>query len=373
MINNTRFRYLLLIVTAILFASCSPAPNNQEATVVSWGGVYQKALFDNWVLPSAKNIDLTVSGQAYGGEYENITTMVKTGSVTWDLVQVETFYAATAYKQGLLEKFDPVIPPTDLVPLDQSAKKLLPYAYPTIGWSYVISWNELVLAKRAGNGVDAPSGWVDFWDLDKYPGKRALRNVPQGNIEAALFAAGLTASEIRQRLYTNKDFTVLDIAFKKLDELKGNIIWWKSGNQVQRELESGRATLVAAWNGRVWNAINTPLLENSMPTKYHVQYKNGILDYDWWIIPKGAKNKSGASKLVKEMYKNLDGAIKFSHVMGYGPPNSGWETRISSDSALVKYMPTTGENMGLQFKIDPVFWAEHHRYIADRWESWKAR
>lgn len=371
--QKLRSWFHLGIISLAFLSGCSPAPENGDVTVVSWGGAYQKALFDDWVLPSAEKVGLSVNGQAYGGEYENITTMVETNSVTWDLVQVETYYAADALRQKLLDKFDPKIPSQDVAGLNADTEKLIPYAYPTIGWSYAISWNQTVLEQRAGEGIEPPSGWKDFWNLERYPGKRALRDAPQGNIEAALFAAGLNRNEITDKLYKNKDFTLLDVAFKKLDELKGNIIWWTSGNQVQKELESGRATLVAAWNGRVWNAITSPLLKSSNPSEYKIQYNEGILDYDWWIIPKGAKNKAGAAKLIKAMYENTGGAIKFAKSMGYGPPTQGWESVISSDSALAKYMPTTAANMALQFKIDPFFWAENHQLIKDRWNSWKAK
>ena len=91
---------------------------------------------------------------------------------------------------------------------------------------------------------DAPKSWADFWDVKKFPGRRALRNHPLATLEAALMADGVPPD----KLYPLD----VDRAFKKLEEIKPHItVWWTSGAQSAQLLNDGEVDMVMAWNGRV--------------------------------------------------------------------------------------------------------------------------
>lgn len=367
----TSFSILAMSLLVAVFVACTKQSEDKDVTVVSWGGQYQDELFNRWILPSAQEASpkISIKPQSYTGEYRNLTDMIESDSVTWDLVQVETFYAALAKSKGLLEPFDPPIDSSRVVP-SAIPIGLIPYAYPTIGWSYAIAWNEKSLEAVSNS---TPNTWRDFWDLKKFPGKRAMRDSPQGNIEAALLAAGLSFDEIKTNLYKNKDLTLLNTAFQKLDEIKDNVsLWWKSGDQIERELESGRSTLVATWNGRVWRANHNPL-NQQQGTHIRISYQQAILDYDWWIIPKGAPNPAGAARLVSAMYNNINGSIAFATELGYGPPINGWDKSAGISDELRSQLPTTEQNIPTQFNVDPDFWAENYTYISERWREWMLR
>ena len=63
----------------------------------------------------------------------------------------------------------------------------------------------------------APASWADFWDVKKFPGKRALRKGPKYTLEFALMADGVAPKDV-YKVLAGKDGQ--DRAFKKLDELK---------------------------------------------------------------------------------------------------------------------------------------------------------
>ena len=45
--------------------------------------------------------------------------------------------------------------------------------------------------------TDPPKSWADFWNVEKYPGKRALRaNKVQGSLEFALIADGVPPADV---------------------------------------------------------------------------------------------------------------------------------------------------------------------------------
>jgi putative spermidine/putrescine transport system substrate-binding protein len=212
-----------------------------------------------------------------------------------------------------------------------------------------------------------------LWDFRQYPGKRALRDVPQGNIELALIASGMSKEDVADQLYVHEDLGLLDQAFEKLDEIRDNIIWWESGNQIQRELEGSRVILAATWNGRVWAATKTPLTAPKDKPDVRLTYNDAVLDYDWWIIPKGSKNPRLAAELVSSLYAHPEGASRFADALGYGPPIRGWESLLPHNPSLVQQMPTTEKNMNQQLMSNPDFWAKYYTEISERWRLWRAK
>ena len=128
-----------------------------------------------------------------------------------------------------------------------------------------------------------PNSWADFWDVKKFPGRRALRNHPIATLEAALMADGVAPD----KLYPLD----VDRAFKKLEEIKPHItVWWTSGAQSAQLLNDGEVDMVMAWNGRV-----SALAKEG--AKVAFTYNQGILQSTSLCILKGAPNLATAVKL----------------------------------------------------------------------------
>ncbi|MFX6226322.1 extracellular solute-binding protein, partial [Acinetobacter baumannii] len=53
-----------------------------------------------------------------------------------------------------------------------------------------------VLAYNADKLKTAPTGWADFWDTKKYPGKRGMKKSAQYNLEFALMADGVPTKDV---------------------------------------------------------------------------------------------------------------------------------------------------------------------------------
>ncbi|MBL3684702.1 extracellular solute-binding protein (plasmid) [Sinorhizobium meliloti] len=73
----------------------------------------------------------------------------------------------------------------------------------------------------------APTGWADFFDTKKFPGKRALRMTPIVSLPGALIADGVKPADVYEVLATTKCRS----SFKKLDTIKEDLIFWKAGAQ----------------------------------------------------------------------------------------------------------------------------------------------
>ena len=99
---------------------------------------------------------------------------------------------------------------------------------------------------------EKPATIADFFDLEKFPGKRGLRKNPKVNLEFALMADGVPADEVYDVLATDEG---VDRAFAKLDTIKDQVVWWEAGAQPPQLLADGEVAMTTAYNGRIFDAI----------------------------------------------------------------------------------------------------------------------
>jgi putative spermidine/putrescine transport system substrate-binding protein len=198
-----------------------------------------------------------------------------------------------------------------------------------------------------------PKTWADLFDTQKFPGKRTFYKwSAPGVIEAALLADGVPAD----KLYPLD----LDRAFKKLDTIKADIIWWDSGAQSQQLLASGEAPYGSFWNGRL-----TALAETGVNVE--VSWAHNITAADSLVVPKGTKNKEAAMKFIAHATSDAAQA-GFASVSGYAPINV--DSTQLMDAELRKTLPDMQEET--QVNSDMNYWAEHRDEIGARWYAWQA-
>lgn len=77
-------------------------------------------------------------------------------------------------------------------------------------------------------GMLRPSTVADIFDVERFPGSRALRRTPRVNLAWALLADGVPESGIYAALDTDAG---LDRAFAKLDTIRDSIVWWDGGEE----------------------------------------------------------------------------------------------------------------------------------------------
>src|SRR5690606_12474056 len=154
-----------------------------------------------------------------------------------------------------------------------------------IVWSTVYAYNHDTLTG------DKPTTMQDFFDLEKFPGKRALRKRAQVNLEWALLADGVPADKVYERLATPEG---LEQAFAKLDSIKHEIVWFDSWSQAPQLLNDGGAVFVQSANGRFFDAIRR---ENK---PFTLVWDGHLYDLDAWGIVKGTPKLDEALKFVAD-------------------------------------------------------------------------
>ncbi len=245
-------RRALLGVSFGAFATLSALPAHaDQITFVSQGGAYQKAQTIAILDPSAKKLGITINQDSIPDAWPAIKSQVASGKPTWDVVDVPTGYCLRGGEQGLLEKLDfSKLPNGAAMPEAYRSAYSVAYEF----YSSVLAYSQKKFSAEA-----APNSWADFWDVKKFPGRRALRNHPIATLEAALMADGVAPD----KLYPLD----VDRAFKKLEEIKPNItVWWTSGAQSAQLLNDGEVDMVMAWNGRV-----SALTKEGAKVRFHLQ------------------------------------------------------------------------------------------------------
>ena len=212
-----------------------------DLTLINFGGANKDAQVKAYYEPFQKTTGIHLVTSEYNGEMAKIKAMVDANSVTWDVVEVETPELIRGCEDGLFEKLD----------WNQigSKKDFVPAAVSQCGagifvWSTALAYNA---AKLHGT----PTGWNDFWNLKKYPGKRGLRKGAKYTLEFALLADGVKPADVYKVLSTKVG---VDRAFKKLDQIKPAIQWWDAGAQPAQFLASGDVVMSSAYNGRIAQA-----------------------------------------------------------------------------------------------------------------------
>ncbi|SMO89385.1 ABC transporter substrate-binding protein [Paracoccus laeviglucosivorans] len=315
----------------------------QQMVFTSWGGTTQDAQTEFWAAPYSEKTGTNVL-QDGPTDYGKIKAMVEAKAVNWDVVDSEFDWALQAGKAGLLE-------PLDFNVIDKS--KLDPrfvsdYAVGSFYYSFVIGFNP------ANFSGDQPKTMADLFDTAKFPGKRTFYKwSAPGVIEAALLADGVAAD----KLYPLD----LDRAFKKLDTIKSDIIWWEGGAQSQQLLASGEAPIGFFWNGRL-----AALAADGMPVG--ISWENNITAADALVVPKGAPNKDAAMAFIAEA-TSAKAQADFAAKTGYAPINTGSPELM--DAEVRKTLPDT--QTGTQINADMAYWAEHRDEIGTRWYAWQAQ
>lgn len=338
------------LLAAAMFAGSVAVAQARDLTVASWGGTYQKAQKQVWFDPFVKETGIPMTDDAWDGGIGVLRAKVEGGNANWDVVQVESDELLLGCEEGLFE------------PLDWSRiggkDNYLPAAVHECGVG-VIFW-DFVLAYDKNRLKAAPKGWADFFDTKTFPGKRALRSSAKSTLEIALMADGVAIGDVYKVLGTKEG---QDRAFKKLDSIKKDLIFWKAGAQPSQFLAAGEVVMTSAYNGRI-DAANKTDHRN-----FGITWNGALYTVDSEVILKGSPNQKQAYAFLNYIGKP-EVQIKLSPFIAYGPTSKRATDLV--DPKRRGDLPTAPENMKNALKIDAAFWLENNDRLNERFNKWAA-
>lgn len=308
---------------------------------VDWGGTNTDARIEKNIKPFEEKTGIKVT-VVTPSDYAKLIAMVENGTTEWDVMNCDAYWGVYAGKKGYLE---PIDYKTVTEKLDKAVE--LEHVVGAEVYDSVISYNS-----DKYTADSAPKSWTDFYDLQKFPGKRAVWQYPVTVLESALLADGVPMD----KLYPLD----LDRAFAKLDTIKNSIVWWTKGAQPAQMLSTGDADIALAWSGRIMNAKDegAPL---------GLTYNEGMRIAAGWVVPKGAPNKENAMKFIN-FISSAEQQAAFSSQIPYGSTNPEAVKLLSAEQ--IERIGQTPEQVAHEFYIDNDYWADHLTEVVERFNAW---
>jgi len=340
----SRIRLAALAAASLLALSALPAAAKDTIAVASYGGAYQDALRKAHYEPAAAALGIEIKEYTLSG-IGDIRAQVQAGAVEWDVVELYGGQCEQAAREGLTLPLDYNVIDIDGIP----AELVRPNWVGVTAYSTVLAYNTEVY------GDNPPKTWADFWDVEKFPGTRALSGYGLGgNGEFALMAAGKDFDQIYP--------IDLDEAFAKMREIKPHVtVWWQSGAQAAQLAQSEEADMLSIWVARIDAAI-----EEGAPYAY--TFEQALLDVDCLVVPKGAKNPELAMQAIN-LFVSPDLQANLPQYVAYGPVNQkAFETgKITPEMAAKSN--SSPENMANQLVQDKAFWTDHGQKAQEMWDK----
>ena len=338
-----------------LLGLAAPASVTAETiTVTSWGGSYSMSQRKAYHEPFMKETGHTVLEDEWTGSPAVIRAQVETGSYKSHIYDGSVAVTVAGCDEGFLE-------PIDYDKLGMTMDDFLPGGAHECGIG-TIAYSTLYAYRTDVYPDDPPKTWADFWDVEKYPGKRAIRKGnPQNTLEFALIADGVEPGKVYDVLRSDGG---IERAFAKLDEIKEHLIYWETGAHGPQLLADKEVVMTTGWNGRFYNAV----VDDGQP--FQIVWDGQALDFDFWFIPKDHPEVDLAYEFLA-FASRPDRQGDQTNYIAYGPLVKGSEKYINPD--ILPHLPTAPQNTKNYFLTDVEFWADNRESLSERMAVWMAK
>ncbi len=345
------------------------APHAAEAaesvTVVSWGGSYAEACRNAVLEPFTDESGIEVRLESYNGGLAQIRAQVETGNIHWDVVDLEFADLARGCDEGLFEfvDIDELPAAADGTP---AREDYFEGTYSECGgggifYSTVYAYNHESLTG------EPPSTIEDFFDLERFPGRRGMRRTAGANLEFALLADGVPPEDVYAVLNTPEG---VDRAFAKLDTIKEHIVWWEAGAQPPQMLADEEVVMTTAYNGRIFNA---QVLERQ---PFTIVWDGQVLDSGQFAIVAGTPNFEAAKRFLL-FASRVESMAAIGEFIAYSPTrHSGTDligTHRETGVDMLPHMPSAPRNLRRVVRNDWEWWSDHGEEMNDRFSAWLTR
>ncbi|MFT4065891.1 ABC transporter substrate-binding protein [Paraburkholderia sp.] len=346
---NTQRRAVLKsiggLVAAGALAPAARAQTGRHIIVTDPGGpygpAYRKAFYDPFEHATGIRV---ISTARESQPLAQFSAMVQTRNFIWDVTTL-TLSADVLQleQQGFLE------------PIGLDAAQLpgmIPEAVRP-DWLGVNVYGTVLAYRKDRYGANGPRSMRDMWDVNRFPGRRALRRNAVDSLEQALMADGVP----RDKLYP------LDVerAFRSLDRIKPHVaVWWSTGAQATQLLQSGEADQIITWSSRAQSAI-----ESGAPVV--IVWNDGTYAIEGWGIPKGTPRAEDAKAFVRFCADPARQAI-LANTVAAGPTNSKAFDFIQPARAAL--LPTAPDNIRQEVNLNAAWWDKNRKAVTERFNTW---
>lgn len=336
--RRTLLAGLVALGAAVFAGDDAQAQAARQLVMVNWGGVANQGFGNNYGAPFvAANPGWTVVQDSTGPSAGRIRSMVESGRVTWDLCDSSATSSFLLGGLNLLNRIDYNIVNRENVlgPTFALEHGAAPYSFSS------------VLVYDSSKFPTAPTGWADFWDLQKFPGTRLLRR----DAAATLDAAQLSLGKDMANLYP------LDVraTLARVREIRRSLVFWTGGAESEQFIRTGEAVM-----GQIWHT-RAKVLEQESNGRFKFIWNQGILQPGIFVIPRGNPGGEMAQRLLASMLANAEPQVELLKFLGNGPTNPRAATLVPEE--FKRFNPTEPANARVQVAQNGRWWGENYARV----------
>ncbi|WP_082143766.1 ABC transporter substrate-binding protein [Nitratireductor soli] len=333
----------MLAATAMAVA-ISTAHGADTLTIAGLGGKLQDDLTATLFAPAAEKAGVELRGQSHDG-LAGVRVQVQSGSPGWDVAHLGAEDCAIGAGEGLFEPIDYQVVDADGIAESARGENWVG----TNTYSVVLAW------RTDKYGDNPPKDWKDFWDVEAFPGRRALSVYPQEMMEIALLGDGVAREDVYP-LDTERSLAALE-------KIKPHIgVWWSSGAQSAQLIKDGEVDMEAIWGSRVAGVI-----ADGAPVAF--TYQDGVIGFGCVAVLKGSKNVEAAQKLIANIVSPEIQARIPTMMSYYGPANRKAFEVKEFPADVIAQSNASPENAGRQIVMQPNWWAEHNQDVREDYKN----
>ncbi|MBM3524882.1 MAG: ABC transporter substrate-binding protein [Alphaproteobacteria bacterium] len=308
---------------------------SRQVVVASWGGTFQDAQRETMFKPfeQATGIKLV---EATGPSLAKVRAMVESRNVEWDVTGMTPGDLLVLAKNGMAEKIDYANYFKGWLD-DVDPRVRHEFGIGNFFYSKVIGYSTKVF--KPGQH---PKSWAEFWDVQKFPGPRMIDVgdwvVPPA--EYALLADGVAPD----KLYPLD----LERAYRSMGKLRPHVAKFARGAAMPPQaLVDGEVVLAAVTLGRI-----LALKEQGAAVDFELN--QGMMQFDYWMIPKGAKNYDAAMKFIEFATRpEIQAALVKTQALG--PVNRKAFEHLTKERAAS--LPSHPDHLSKQILLSADYWA----------------
>ena len=332
--------FFALLLAGVALSGQARAQTAGEVRIIASGGASGESYDEGYVKPFIKKTGIkavreTITTAPLG----RLRAIVESGRIDAELLEIGGSGLAQAKALGIIEKLDwKAIDPAPLYPEAQNE-----YGLGTQYFAVIMAWR-----------ADAKplSSWQDFWNIEKFPGRRSLPDIPYYAIPIALLADGVALDKVYP--------IDLDRAFRSLDRIKKHVsVWWQTGQQPVQLMTDNEVQYAAPYSGRVTGNA-----------KFGYSFNQGMMQISYLVMPKGVPDakKAAAWKFLHEASLAENQAIA-ARVISYTGGSRDLDKLLPQDR-LAEF-PTTAQNKAKQLPPNDAYWFENAMEVERRWQQFK--
>ncbi len=308
----------------------------------TYGGNWSKAETDFFFKPFTERTGIPVR-PVLGVNLAKVKATIQAKTYDFDVASIEY---PQAQAEGLVE------------PLDKTAlnyDKIHPKMWKGNDALQGVALSTVMVYRKDKYPKGGPKSWADFWDVKRFPGKRALGQRANINLQYALVADGVPLDKVYP--------LDLDRAFKKLDEIKPHITtYWSTAVQSQTLLRDGEVDIMS-----IWSAQAAQMLDDGLPIE--VIWEGADIAQGGRYVIKGTPRAKHAFNYYETAAdpKNL---ADFCRALAYGSPNPDSLKYMTKEE--IQRSPSSPEHLAVSIACDDDWYTPRAPRIKERFDQWMA-